>query len=56
MSRHRRPTIDRNRSYQVQIANNLVSSLGIDGAIDACARNGWSGTLNVILMGDRSYR
>jgi hypothetical protein len=45
-----------NRSYQRQVANSLILSLGIDGAIDACARNDWTGTLNVILKDERLSR
>ncbi len=38
-----------NRTYQQQFAENLIRSLGMDNAIDACFQNHWSGTLEVIL-------
>lgn len=41
------------RSYQIQFANSLVCSLGMDNAIDACYQNGWTGTLSVILKDQR---
>lgn len=44
------------RSYQIQFANSLVCSLGMDNAIDACYQNGWTGTLSVILKDQRYSR
>ena len=38
-----------NRTYQQQLAENLIRSLGTDNAIDACIQNDWIGTLEVIL-------
>ncbi len=38
-----------NRTYQQQLAENLIRSLGMDNAIDACFQNHWIGTLEVIL-------
>ena len=38
-----------NRTYHRQLAENLIRSLGMDGAIDACFQNDWIGTLEVIL-------
>ena len=38
-----------NRPYQRQLAENLIQSLGMDDAIDACFQNDWIGTLEVIL-------
>ena len=38
-----------NRTYQRQFAENLIRSLGMDNAIDACFQNSWMGTLEVIL-------
>ena len=38
-----------NRTYQQQMADNLIRSLGMDNAIDACFQNCWMGTLEVIL-------
>ncbi len=43
-----------NRTYQQQMAENLIRSLGMDNAIDACFQNDWIGTLDVILKGDPS--
>ncbi len=43
-----------NRSYQQQMAKNLILSLGIDDAIDACLENDWIGTLGIILKDDQS--
>ena len=43
-----------NRTYQRQLAENLIRSLGMDGAIDACFQNDWIGTLEVILKVDPS--
>ena len=43
-----------NRTYQRQLAENLIRSLGMDGAIDACFQNDWIGTLEVILKADPS--
>ena len=37
------------RTYQRQFAENLIRSLGMDNAIDACSQNSWMGTLEVIL-------
>ena len=45
----------RNLPYQQQIARNLIDSLGVDGAIDICSRNGWEGTLLVILRDKRNF-
>ncbi len=44
-----------NHLHQAQMANSLIKSLGVDGAIDICTRNDWSGTLNVILK-DKRFR
>ena len=41
-----------NRTYQQQMANNLVLSLGMHGAIEACTQNNWMGTLGIILKDD----
>ena len=38
-----------NRTYQQQFAENLIRSLGMDNAIDACFQNYWIGTLEIIL-------
>ena len=38
-----------NHPYQQQLAENLIRSLGMDNAIDACFQNDWIGTLEVIL-------
>ena len=43
-----------NRTYQRQMAENLIRSLGMDGAIDACFQNDWNGTLGIILKDDQS--
>ncbi len=43
-----------NRTYQQQIAENLIRSLGMDGAIEACFENDWMGTLSIILKDDPS--
>jgi hypothetical protein len=56
MRHNRNPAAIGNRSYQHQIANSLVCSLGMDGAIDACSRNGWTGTLSIILKDERYSR
>ena len=37
-----------NAAYQRQIAQSLIGSLGYDGAIDACYRQGWQGTLRIL--------
>jgi len=42
-----------NNSYQRQIAESMVRSMGIDAAIDACCRNDWTGTLNIIIKDHR---
>lgn len=55
--RNKRRAIDiGNHTYQRQMANNLIRSLGMDGAIDACFQNDWMGTLNVILKEERCSR
>ena len=55
--RHNSRAIDfGNRTYQQQMANNLIRSLGMDGAIDTCFQNDWIGTLNVILKEERYSR
>lgn len=56
MTHSRQPTQMANRSYQYQIATNLVKSLGIDLAIDVCSRNRWDGIMNEILKDDRHAR
>ena len=43
-----------NRTYQQQFAENLIRSLGMENAIDACFQNSWMGTLGVILKDDPS--
>ena len=43
-----------NRTYQQQLAENLIRSLGMDDAIDACFQNHWTGTLEIILKKDSS--
>ena len=43
-----------NRTYQQQFAENLIRSLGMENAIDACFQNSWMGTLEVILKDDPS--
>lgn len=53
MRHERKSTGIGNRSYQIHFANSLVCSLGMDDAIDACYRNGWTGTLSVILKDER---
>ena len=32
-----------NRDYQVAFARNLIDTLGLDEALDICARNCWAG-------------
>jgi len=56
MNRYSKPAGIMNRTYQQRIAMNLVKSLGLDDAIDACSQNGWTGTLNIILKNDKNYR
>ena len=43
-----------NHIYQQQFAENLIRSLGMENAIDACFQNHWLGTLEVILEDDPS--
>ena len=43
-----------NRTYQQQMAKNLIRSLGMENAIDACFENSWMGTLEVILKHESS--
>ena len=43
-----------NRTYQQQLAENLIRSLGMNGAIDVCLQNDWTGTLEVIIKKDPS--
>ena len=38
-----------NHSYQNDLANSLIESLGVDQAIEACRRNLWSGVQEIIL-------
>ena len=33
-----------NRDYQVAFARNLIDTLGLDEALDICARNCWAGS------------
>ena len=40
---------DRDRNYQCELAQSLVSGLGYHGAIDECLRNGWEGVLAALL-------
>lgn len=37
------------QSAQTKLAETLVDSLGLDGAIHACHANGWDGVLAAIL-------
>lgn len=49
--------MQQHRSPQAKLAETLVESLGIDGAIHACHANGWDGVLAVLLgrgPGDRT--
>ncbi len=43
-----------NHTDQQQFAENLIRSLGMENAIDACFQNSWMGTLEVILKDDPS--
>ena len=43
-----------NRTYQQQLAENLIRSLGMNGAVDVCFQNDWTGTLEVIIKKDPS--
>ena len=53
--RNKRRALDvGNHAYQRQFAKNLIRSLGMDNAIDACFQNSWMGTLEVILKDDSS--
>ena len=54
MRNKRRAPVIGNRTYQKQMAENLIRSLGMEGAIDACFQNEWIGTLDVILKVDPS--
>ncbi|MDD9877407.1 MAG: hypothetical protein OXR84_08205 [Magnetovibrio sp.] len=38
-----------NASYQRQLALSLVTSLGLEKAINTCLENGWTGTLGMIM-------
>ncbi len=38
-----------NHDYQVEFARNLIEALGLDEALDICARNCWAGIHAVIL-------
>lgn len=44
----RRAAVD-NRSHQQMLAQSLVASLGLEGAIHACQANCWDGVLDVVL-------
>ena len=55
MRYQRRNPQTHNRSHQQQVAMSLIGSLGIDGAIEECYRNGWDGTLQVILKDERNH-
>lgn len=37
-----------NAAYQRQFARVLIGSLGYEGAVDACHRQGWQGTLGIL--------
>lgn len=43
-----------NTTYQRQVALFLIGSLGFDGAVNACERQGWQGTLHVLKRQDYS--
>ena len=54
MRKQRRAPDIGNRSYQRQLVENLIRSLGMKNAIDACFQNCWMGTLDVILKSGSS--
>ncbi len=37
------------RSHQEKLADSLIQSLGIEGAIHACQANSWDGVLKYVL-------
>lgn len=41
-----------NRDYQVEFARSLIETLGIDEALDVCARNCWAG-IGAAVMSER---
>ena len=38
-----------NRPYQARLAESLISTLGIEGAVFACQANTWDGVLQCVL-------
>ena len=36
-------TVEKNLEYQAEFARNLIHALGVDDALDVCARNCWAG-------------
>ncbi len=43
-----RETRQGSADYHFYLAQNLLRSLGYDGALDACRDKGWMGTLDII--------
>jgi len=43
----------RNHDYQVEFARTLIDTLGLDEAIDICARNCWAGIGAVVVSEQR---
>jgi hypothetical protein len=49
MTQHEISAPSENRSYQAQLADSLIASLGLEGAAHACQANTWDGVLRFVL-------
>jgi hypothetical protein len=45
----------KNHDYQAELARNLIDTLGLDDALDVCARNCWAG-IQAVIMSERQRR
>ena len=45
-------TTNQNQEYQAQFARNLIETLGVDEAVEVCARNCWAG-IQAAVMAER---
>ena len=48
-------TVEKNYEYQAQFAQNLIDALGLDDALDVCARNCWAG-IQVAIVSEQHRR
>ncbi len=47
--------VEKSYEYQAEFARNLIDALGLDDALDVCARNCWAG-IQAAIMSERQRR